>query len=1409
MTNIWWHNLLDSYDISDVRNYSTAQDGTGAVSPDWAIIAADGGAGTITIAGDQTTFFRDLGQCYIKNNVGLGADSILSLNNAVLDTGNTVLTIDSDITGIDVTGEINRVSTTAVDDLRFDGTGTGASDDIQLRAPGGYPAADEVGSITIDNAYKGRLRAYNGIREVFIENDSQFSLPQGIDRRFGLDYEYTSGWSWSLSGTYTLDKTWTVGPASEDNMYTNSSHPYVIPNILNESDVNLTIARTDTAKELFTRAANDSVVCDTADIADNIEFDDVHLVMPLETGLKNLDVGKVDFLNSSVLYLGPLQFTQYSTDTVASDTLPTDPSQLWFPPVFFVHDWNSSFDLSESYQTSIRTAVNIEETRRGLVDKPFRVVNQDSQAWNDEELLLMQSMYNRNSSARSLQPLYCDMSFLLNEITPTTAPVDQTEYPDGVPIPDDGTVLVMNYSRMDIRYARFSRGMRVLIYNPVDQRSTRMITDFEINTIDRVWGVFDELKPDVFTTIWLGAAVSKTWPAGTRVIPLIETEVVFNTSAEVMNAEIGNFTINSSESVGESTLPSIVRGNALTSDGLNENIGQELYATWPVSLGSAQAPAAPVITPDTANYTVNPTRGFFRPGQFAHIGKGNIPQVYGSRILNEYDITATFIDRKSAWEFITMWQSRRGQLNRAYIISPWEDYTATALTGVSCTLNKNVDLIDFQVRAFIAFRLVNSEWLVRRVTGITDNGDTVTLIWTEPLPNGTTVDIDDLLCVRSAFLGRFSQDDCLQQWINLRTLEFTTKFQDLGPELDDDVTATAGLWAIDNTQGAGGYDVIKNDGSFTNSLDSITVDTDPFYGTMEDVAREKLDFEIDTNSTCIGTNVFWPLDEVFEILKVINYQINFEGVSYIDIGMGENTGCTVNNYDYNDFVVRVYLSFKEALWLRRDKGVLPADPVCLPPEENLWAMLDYTQEIWVSWSSAGFNIPDYGPQGFPMLFYNPDANDVDETRIVPVLGQVSVPDGIGLAAMQNPQSLINRIAEKWFADSSAEMSLLITDAYSFGGWFMMNWLLNGFKKNYVMASAGRYWNGDWGIPVANSLRVVGFVDDTLDPPMCSFGVFTSFNTSGIAQIETDAVYPHDKWYHIWVQQTDTTIELWVDGVLAKSSSPVGASGIDINDDYPFRLFGSGIILGLAGVSWRGGIGDDFPFYNSVLNQAGVTAKFRSAPNFDYTTKTLLSDVGAIGSPYSLNTNEANARAIWNNDPLLKTYTYLPNTGSNSSLLNKPIYPNGQKVEIQFLLDAQSADGGMLMGFTGGPYGFASGLNSGAWLGKFTGQMGYFTNSGSLYYDNVLQAGTPVALPALSTMAIRLDTDLNTFTFLIDNVIARSGTLPADIYDQYGAIFFALGCAYNSPDNQGKVTILSKASDFTFPIAAGHIAPASV
>jgi len=461
------------------------------------------------------------------------------------------------------------------------------------------------------------------------------------------------------------------------------------------------------------------------------------------------------------------------------------------------------------------------------------------------------------------------------------------------------------------------------------------------------------------------------------------------------------------------------------------------------------------------------------------------------------------------------------------------------------------------------------------------------------------------------------------------------------------------------------------------------------------------------------------------------------------------------------------------VYVESEAGVIP--PPSVPSDySSLWNLSNYTIPIEDSWQLPAYILPDSGPANIALTITNPNSDGINHLDVVRMEHTRSAPDGMGVWNVDTAP-----YNEKWHGLASGPIDFAADGAWGIGGWVMPN---NWVSILGVLFSQGTTYDDNLQLDI----EVIKEVYPT--PSTVTLTLLTQFATSG-AETLVAAGIPHDEWFHLWVQQNGTTCEIYVNGVLAASASPVGASGIAILNTAPFRMWGSGWTGGSA--DSRGGLGQDWYRFSRILTVDEIAAIYASAANFDFGNKLTLVDNGDAGQQTSVGVTSSGYGATRKTfDAAGYTRTAWP--------LQSPIFMIDNAVEMQFRCN----------GFTSGFIGLSAQYNGGThYLTDWVSELALYPQGYIILNDAHDKPGPYTAIQDGDIITWRVSPPsvyggiVGHYWVLINDVPYFDKDLAADWWTAMaGVTRFALGNSTVMGANT--IEVLSTPAEMVYPLGVG-------
>lgn len=413
------------------------------------------------------------------------------------------------------------------------------------------------------------------------------------------------------------------------------------------------------------------------------------------------------------------------TTTITADVAPT-PVQLWALAYLLRANWRDAVTTRSSFETNITAARSTAEQRFGLRAIPFRTSSVLLSAAGRTEVQKLRLFMQRAGQSHFLFPLYSDVTQATTTLTTTQ------------------TVL-----SCDTTCRRFSVGRRVVVCAPTADAAPTFET-----------GIISAISD---TTITLSAGLANAYDIHATIMPLMEANLVLNSSGGVVTSEYAHATFTAVEASSGLQLANAAEVGS-TPDGYPTYNDVPIFDTEP-------------------NYAEDITFNIVRSGSAMDSGIDSLPAVFGSRAAYGFKANYPTYDRASLWKLLKFFESRGGMLLSFFGISPTVEFTATAVGsgGSSITVQANTLEYDWAYTGYIAVRQVDGTVDVRKVASVVriTNSDTVT--FDSPI---TGLVLANVQRVHHAFYARFDQDELAESWANNVVQDTTLSIKELIEEKD-------------------------------------------------------------------------------------------------------------------------------------------------------------------------------------------------------------------------------------------------------------------------------------------------------------------------------------------------------------------------------------------------------------------------------------------------------------------------------------------------------------------------------------------------------------------------------------------------------------------------------------------------
>jgi hypothetical protein len=388
-------------------------------------------------------------------------------------------------------------------------------------------------------------------------------------------------------------------------------------------------------------------------------------------------------------------------------TAPSTPTEVWTPHALARPDWGQPIEITTSWRTSIFTADDGSETRRGLYDRPLRSIRYQARAWSITDVAELRVAIERTAEARRLVPLWPDAVPLTSAVvaTDTALPVVTTD-------------------------RRFTAGARVVLLS----RSSLVSTAFELATVSAVAAA--ELTV---------AAISGDWPAGTLVVPLLEAEPAFAGGAGWLTDRHADAEVAAAEWNGPQALDPLADLDA-----------------WPAAWQTHES--LPIL--DLRSTTGQAAAELSAEGDLLEVGRTTMPTRSSGRPRWAWDLEYTATTRAQWAALAGLFDAARGSLRSFWWVEPVSAYQATSVGISSVTVTRTAETLDYDRRPFLAVIETDGTIHIREISSVSRGATTDQLLLVDDLPSIAAADV---WRVTVAHRCRFSSDVLRETWLTDQT----------------------------------------------------------------------------------------------------------------------------------------------------------------------------------------------------------------------------------------------------------------------------------------------------------------------------------------------------------------------------------------------------------------------------------------------------------------------------------------------------------------------------------------------------------------------------------------------------------------------------------------------------------------
>lgn len=403
-----------------------------------------------------------------------------------------------------------------------------------------------------------------------------------------------------------------------------------------------------------------------------------------------------------------------STLTAAEST-PAGPESLWTLSRLLVANWSRGMEVTNTWPVAIGDSNSAAEKRVVPTGKPLRTLRFTIESTREAESWLVRNLMRRMGVCRSLVPLWPDHTYL-------TAP-------------SSGATLTC-----DVALRRIFPGARVAIAAPF--AGGVAYQQFETGIVASASG----------TTLTLTASPSVVYPIGSRVVPLLECDVLLESSPRSLGGGKISIELLAAEVPGGAALP------PLASPG--DAIAFSTYAGYPV------------FDPGFNRHIGwrSDGEGWRRDAISSTLGLGNVHYLLGPRPAAWSSRRADAVCRAEAWDLLRFWDFCRGPAFPFFAPSPLPAMELKAITTTTLQVTAAgplQDWIDYPYIAVMKRQADSGAARVRPIQSVTRLSGVDTITLSDPLDAMTLAQV---AYATPAALMRFDAQDLLEKWISSRRL---------------------------------------------------------------------------------------------------------------------------------------------------------------------------------------------------------------------------------------------------------------------------------------------------------------------------------------------------------------------------------------------------------------------------------------------------------------------------------------------------------------------------------------------------------------------------------------------------------------------------------------------------------------
>lgn len=399
----------------------------------------------------------------------------------------------------------------------------------------------------------------------------------------------------------------------------------------------------------------------------------------------------------------------------AAESVPGGIESPWDLSRLLIANWSRSIEVTNSWPVVIGSTGSAAEKRVVPSGKPLRTLRFSVQSTRATESWLLRNFVRRMAISRSLVPLWPDHTRLTADSSGATLTCDVT-------------------------LRRIFPGARVAIAAPF--AGGVAYQRFESAVVQSAAG----------TTLTLTAPPSLTYSAGSRVVPLLECELLLESTPRNLGGGRLLFELLASEVPGANALPPLASAG--------DTIAFGSYGGYPVFDPGFNAKIGWRADSD----------GWRRDAISTTVGLGSVRLLFGSRPAATSSRSAEAIGRAEAWALLRFWDVCRGPAFPFFAPSPLPSLNAVAITTTTVQVGAAGPLEDWNDYPYLAVvkrQADSGAARVRPIRSVSRAGGVDTILLEDALDAMT---LQQVAYVAPASLMRFDGPDLTEKWTNSRRL---------------------------------------------------------------------------------------------------------------------------------------------------------------------------------------------------------------------------------------------------------------------------------------------------------------------------------------------------------------------------------------------------------------------------------------------------------------------------------------------------------------------------------------------------------------------------------------------------------------------------------------------------------------